>query len=115
MAVLDRRLRSVERAHADLDLSYREVAELLRADESTLHRWRSGESDPSPVFLDRLESLGELLDELNQTFRDSEHARAWLQREVPELEDHRPIDLLAEGRLERVTAVLLALNLGAST
>ena len=115
MPVLPRRLRAVERAHQYLDLSYREVARLLRADESTLHRWRSGESEPSPVFLDRLESLGELLDELDRTFRDSEHARAWLQREVPELGGRRPWDLLSAGRIERVTAALLALNLGAST
>lgn len=115
MAVLQRRLRAVERAHEYLDLSYREVAELLRADESTLHRWRAGTSEPSPVFLDRLESLDELLEELDRTFPAPEHVQAWLQREVPELEDRRPADLLSEGRIERVTAVLLALNLGAST
>jgi putative toxin-antitoxin system antitoxin component (TIGR02293 family) len=115
MAVLQRQLRAIERAHDYLDLSYRDVARALRSDESTLHRWRAGKTDPSPVFLDRLESLSELLDELERTFRNSEHARSWLQREVSELDDRRPADLLVEGRIERITAVLLALNLGAST
>lgn len=115
MAVLQRQLRAIERAHGYLELSYRDIASALRADESTLHRWRAGTTEPSPVFLDRLESLDELLDELERTFRDPAHARDWLQREVPELDDRRPADLLVEGRMERITAVLLALNLGAST
>jgi transcriptional regulator with XRE-family HTH domain len=115
MAVLDARLRAIERAHDSLDLSYREIASALRADESTIHRWRSGATEPSPVFLDRLEALEELLDELDRTFRAADGARAWLDRTVRALDDRRPRDLLLEGRMERVTAVLLALNLGMTT
>lgn len=115
MAVLQSQLRAIERAHEHLDLSYREIAELLRADESTLHRWRAAATEPSPVFLDRLDSLSELLAELDRTFRDPRDVRDWLEREVPELDGRRPDDLLSEGRMERVTAVLLALNPGAST
>lgn len=115
MAVLQRQLRAIERAHEYLDLSYREIANAIRADESTLHRWRAGTTEPSPVFLDRLESLSRFLDQLDDTFRDPEHARSWLEREVPELQGRRPLDELSEGRMERITAVLLALNLGAST
>lgn len=115
MAVLDARLRAIERAHEQLDLSYRDIASALRADESTVHRWRSGATDPSPVFLDRLEALGELLEELDRTFRSLEGAREWLDRTVVELDDRRPRDLLLEGRMERLTAVLMALNLGMTT
>lgn len=67
------------------------------------------------VFRDRLDSLDELLAELDRTFRDPRDARDWLEREVPQLDGRRPGNLLSEGRMERVTAVLLALNLGAST
>lgn len=115
MAVLQAQLRAIERAHEYLDLSYREIAELVRADESTLHRWRAGTTEPSPVFLDRLDSLGELLEELDRTFRDPDDARDWLSRKVPELDGRRPEDLLSEGRMERVIASLLALNLGTSS
>lgn len=115
MAVLPGQLEAIERAHDGLGLSYRDVARVLRADESTLHRWRGGTTEPSPVFLDRLETLEALLDELDRTFREPEHARAWLDREVEELGGRRPRDLLLAGRMERVVAVLLALNLGVTT
>lgn len=67
------------------------------------------------MFLDRLEALEELLRELERTFRSPEAARAWLDRTVDELDERRPRDLLLEGRMERVTAVLMALNLGITT
>lgn len=114
MAVLRSELKAIEQAHAVLGLTYREIAAALRADESTVHRWRSGDSDPSPVFLSRLEALEELVRETEQTFRSEAAARGWLDREVEALEAKRPRELLLEGRIERVTAVLLSLNVGAS-
>lgn len=63
----------------------------------------------------RFETLEALLDELDRTFREPEHARPWLDREVEELGGRRPRDLLLAGRMERVVAVLLALNLGVTT
>lgn len=112
MTVLARRLEALEAAHDRLGLTYREVARTLRADESTLHRWRGGETEPSPVFLDRLASLEEFLTEIARTFRSDEAARRWLDREVPELDGRTPREWLLAGRIERLTALLLALNLG---
>lgn len=112
MAVLARRLHAVEEAHDRLGLTYRAVAAALRADESTLHRWRGGETEPSPVFLDRLAALEEFLAEVARTFRSDAAARRWLDREVPELDGRTPRELLLAGRVERLTAILLALNLG---
>ena len=114
MAVLPSALRAVEEAHDKLGLTYREISDALHADESTLHRWRSGDSKPSPVFLGRLESLENLLSELDTTFADMEAARRWLDREVEALDRRRPRDVLKKGRLEHLTAVLRALNLGSS-
>lgn len=115
MSVLDTRLRAIEQAHERLDLSYREIASALRADESTVHRWRTGATEPSPVFLDRLEALEELLRELDRTFRSPDDARAWLDRKVRQLGGQRPRELLLKGRMERVTGILMALNLGVTT
>lgn len=112
MTVLARQLRAVEAAHDRLGLTYRQVAQVLRADESTLHRWRGGDTEPSPVFLDRLEALGEFLDEVERTFRSHEAARRWLDRRIPELAERRPRDLLLAGRVERLTGLLLSLNVG---
>lgn len=111
-AVLARRLQAIEAAHDRLGLTYREVARALRADESTLHRWRGGETEPSPVFLDRLEALEEFLAEVARTFRSDEAALRWLDREVPALDGRTPRELLLAGRMERLTGLLLSLNLG---
>ena len=46
--------------------------------------------------------------------RSEATARGWLDREVKALGAKRPRELLLEGRIERVTAVLLSLNVGAS-
>jgi transcriptional regulator with XRE-family HTH domain len=50
-------LRYVEEAHDALGLTYRQLAAAIGADESTLHRWRSGESEPRSIFLSRMDAL----------------------------------------------------------
>jgi hypothetical protein len=66
MAVLSPHVRAIESAHDYLGLSYQKIAEAIKADESTLHRWRSG-GEPPPVFAARLEALEEFLDVLKET------------------------------------------------
>lgn len=105
-------LQVVEEARRVLGLTYKQIAQAIRADESTFHRWRSGESEPSPVFLARLEAMAEFLRELNDTFRRREDAQSWLGASVPALKGKRPLDLLLEGRVETLTGVLYALNSG---
>ena len=102
----------IEDAHNALGLTYRQIAAALGADESTLHRWRTGENEPSPVFAARLEALDDLLREMRRAFRNEDAARAWLESSSPALAGRRPIDLMLEGRIERVAAILLALNAG---
>jgi putative toxin-antitoxin system antitoxin component (TIGR02293 family) len=102
----------IEDAHDTLGLTYRQIAAALKADESTLHRWRTGGNEPSPVFAARLEALEDLLRESRRAFRTDEAARAWLERSSPTLDGRRPMDLLLEGRVERVVGILLALNTG---
>jgi len=114
MAVLSAHVRVIENAHEYLGLSYQKLAEAIKADESTLHRWRGG-GEPSPVFAARLEALEEFLDELKETFRRGQDARAWLGTEVQALKGRRPIDLISEGRLEVLTGQLYALNTGMAT
>jgi len=114
MAVLSPHVRAIESAHEYLGLSYQKLAEAIKADESTLHRWRSG-GEPSPVFAARLEALEEFLMELKETFRRPQDAQHWLETEVPALKGRRPIHLISEGRLEVLTGLLYALNSGMST
>lgn len=113
MAVLARRLKPIEDAHDLLGLSYKRIAASLLADESTLHRWRSGDAEPSPVYLGRLEALGEFVSELLEAVTP-EGARGWLTSEVPALGGERPVDVLDRGKIEPLTRLLLQINLGAS-
>jgi len=113
MTVLARHLKPIEDAHDLLGLTYKRIASALLADESTLHRWRSGDAEPSPVYLGRLEALGELISELLEAVTP-EGAREWLTTKVPALEGERPVDLLDRGKIEPVMRLLLQINLGAS-
>jgi len=113
MAVLARHLKPIEDAHDLLGLTYKQIASALHADESTLHRWRSGEAEPTPVYRGRLEALGELISELLGTVT-REGARAWLDTELPALDGERPLDLLDRGKIEPLTRLILQLNLGMS-
>jgi len=107
-------LQYVEEAHEKLGLTYRQIAGALGADESTLHRWRSGESEPRAVSLSRMEALHELQTELMETMRP-EAARRWIHESRPQsLSGSRPIDLITRGEIEPVMRILLRLNLGMS-
>jgi hypothetical protein len=112
MPTLTHELRTVEQAHDLLSLTYAEVARAIKADESTLHRWRSGDSEPSPIFLDRLDALGEFLGELRRTVKDQVAARYWLDRAVPALGGRTPREVLLAGRVERLTGLLASFNAG---
>lgn len=114
MAVLSPHVQTIEEAHDYLGLSYQKLAEAIKADESTLHRWRSG-GEPSPVFAARLEALDEFLVQLRETFRRSDDARDWLERRIPALKQRRPIDLISDGRIEVLTGLLYALSSGMAT
>lgn len=112
MATLTPALRAIEHGHDFLGLTYAELARAIKADESTLHRWRAGDTEPSPVFLDRLEALGEFLTELERTVKDAVTARYWLDRSIPALQGRTARALLLEGRIERLTAMLSGFNAG---
>jgi transcriptional regulator with XRE-family HTH domain len=107
-------LRYVEEAHDALGLTYRQLAAAIGADESTLHRWRSGESEPRSIFLSRMDALHEFQQELLDVVPPGK-AREWLRTSVPVLDGRRPVDLLEEGRIETLTRLLMRMNLGTST
>lgn len=106
-------LPGIENGREYLGLTLKQVAQAVKADESTLHRWRTG-STPSPVFLSRLEALDDLVGEMRKTFRDRRAARAWLEREIPSLDGRTPRDVILRGGAEKLTGMLLALNTGMS-
>jgi transcriptional regulator with XRE-family HTH domain len=107
-------LRYVEEAHEALGLTYRQIAAAIGADESTLHRWRSGESEPRSVFRSRMDALHEFQQELLDLVAPGA-ARQWLRTPVPALDGRTPLDLLDQGRIEPLMRLLMRMNLGIST
>lgn len=97
-----------------LGLTYREIAATVGADESTLHRWRSGASTPRSVFGSRMEALREMQEELLSAM-SPRRASEWLRTPIAAFDGRRPAELLIEGRIEPVTRLLLRINLGTST
>lgn len=106
-------LQYIEEAHEKLGLTYRQLAGALGVDESTLHRWRSGESDPRAVYISRMEALHEFQTEILDAVTPAS-ARDWLAYHTPSLDGRRPIDLLVEGEIEPLTRIWLRMNLGMS-
>lgn len=103
-------LETIERAHERLGLTYQELAQVLDADESSLHRWRRRESQPSPVFARQLRVLGRCLEQLSRAFDSWEAARSWLTSCPERLDGERPADLLLDGQADRVIVELHLMN-----
>lgn len=126
-------LDAIDRARRLLGLSYRSIAQALHVDESSLHRWRRGASAPAPVYVARLQALGDLLDALERVFEPAERrdgalpdetepdeapdedeedglvslpARRWLDTPLEPLRGRRPRDLFVAGDLTLLAAVL---------
>jgi hypothetical protein len=118
MATLTAQLQIVDQVHEDLGIQLKQVATIIGADESTLHRWLSGAtpSGPSKVYRSRLAALQEFYAELRDAFRTLEAARRWLyETRLPAFANSTPLEMLLEGKLERVTGLLWNMNNGMMT
>lgn len=114
-ADIQRALRTIEDVRSKLDLTYKQIALIVAADESTLHRWRAEESEPSRAHLRALMSLREFTAELLRTFSNPSEARDWLTTRNQGFGNQRPVEILLEGKIERLTANLIGFNLGMMT
>lgn len=107
---------TIEHVHSLLGLTYLEIARGICVDESTLHRWRSGVSEPSPVFRLRIAALADLLANVQRiSSGEAEQARAWLDVPLPAFDARTPRQVLLAGRPDLLTGMLLALQENAST
>ena len=91
-----------------LRLEWGDLAAVLGVDQSTLWRWRRGESRPRPLSLSRLAQLGELREMLRRLFAGPDLAREWLQTARPEMlgGSETPLAVMRAGRIDRVLTVL---------
>lgn len=115
MTTLTAELQIVEQVHEDLGVHLKQIAAIIGADESTLHRWLSGTtpSGPRKVYRSRLVALQELYTELRDAFRTLQAARRWLHEARPAAFGGRtPLETLLDGKIERVTGLLWNMNNG---
>ena len=118
MAMPTAQLQIVQQVHKDLGIQLKQVATIIGADESTLHRWLNGTTPNGPrkVYLSRLATLQEFYTELHDSFATLGAARHWLhETRLAAFGNHTPFEALLAGKLERVTGLLWNMNNGMMT
>lgn len=90
----------------------REIAELLDTTPQTVSRWQQGRVDPQPAKLHQLLALEWLVTQLAE-FYEPDDARLWLYSPHKLLAGRRPADLISEGDIDSVLALIDQLRDGA--
>lgn len=90
----------------------REIAELLNTTPQTVSRWQQGRVDPQPAKLHQLLALEWLTTQLAE-FYEPDDARLWLYSPHKLLGGRRPAELIAEGDIDSVLALIDQLRDGA--
>src|SRR2546421_614528 len=103
------RLEGIQKA---VDLTARDVAQLLGTSPETISRWRGGKTDPQPRMRDSLLQLEWLVGELAELYNPQE-AHLWLFSKHKLLNGERPVDLIERGETERVLQLIAQLKDGA--
>ena len=104
---------TIDWAHEELGLNYREIAVAMRAHERTVMRWRARETLAGPRYRERIESLRELRHLMGEVFADEESAQRWLHNSVPALRGRTPISYVRAGRVGRIVELLATFQSGA--
>ena len=106
---------TIEEARETFGLNYVDLAAALDVDRRTLLRYRKEVSAPSPKVRMRMEKLREIAYLLLEVFETREDGLGWLYSSVELLRGRRPIDLMRNGDIDDVLAVLAGLYSGAHT
>jgi transcriptional regulator with XRE-family HTH domain len=93
-------------------MTAREVAQLLGTTPETISRWRGGKTEPQPKMRDNLLQLEWLVTQLSELYHPEE-AHLWLFARHKLLDGERPVDLIEQGRAERILQIIAQLKDGA--
>ena len=104
---------TVEQARRAFGLNFVEVASVLGVDRRTVFRYRKHQSVPSRTVQARMEKIREIAHLMGEVFNGRETELEWLYTPVSMLRGRRPVDLLREGELDQVLAVLAGAYSGA--
>lgn len=88
-----------------------DVAEITGSTPRSVSRWTAAKATPHRDAEDRLLELKVVVDQLRTVLRE-EPARLWLRSPNPDLDWHKPLELMAGGEYRRVIGAVLAVAEG---
>ncbi len=103
---------AVEQLERDLGLDADELAEALDVSARSVERWRTGETYPQRDARERLATLLELDQRLQETFDSRDAIKTWMHSGNRYLRGLRPVEAARLGRVDLIEATLDALDAG---
>lgn len=101
-------------AHDALELRWEEVADILGTTSRTLQRWRQHGATPAREHAERVQKLDELRFWLETVFNgEGDQAREWLHTRLLDLHGKAPMEVIRQGRLEKIIEFLATAHEGA--
>lgn len=102
----------IESIKTRADISAGNIAQIVGTSAQTLSRWSTGKNEPQREHLQRLLELDYVAEQLSEFFAPGD-VKMWLLSPNQQLAGKRPVDLLAEGKLHDVHAIIERLRDGA--
>lgn len=99
----------LRRIHRDAALTDRMIAEAVGVAPSTVRDWLAQRTSPTGVRAERVAVLVEMVDRLMRVM-DHDYIPVWLNRPIQALDDRRPLELLASGRVRRLAQLISSLE-----
>jgi transcriptional regulator with XRE-family HTH domain len=90
-------------------LSDREIAQATGAGLSTVSAWLRLTRSPSGERAQRLLELSAMVERLSRVVAE-DYIPVWLNKPIPALDDHKPLELLAAGEYRRVARLISELE-----
>lgn len=90
-------------------LSDRDIARATGAGVSTVGAWLRRSRSPSGPRAERLAELSAIVERLARVIEPT-YIPVWLHKPLAELDDEKPIDVLAQGEWRRVARLISALE-----
>lgn len=91
-----------------------DVARVSDTNARSVSRWRADEAAPRREAEDRLLELRAVVDLTRKVMRDNA-ARYWLRSPNPDLGYEKPLELIAQGRYQKVIDLLLSIAEGVTS
>jgi nucleoid DNA-binding protein len=99
----------LRRIHRDAALTDRMIAQAVGVAPSTARDWLAQRTSPTGIRAERVAILVEMIDRLMRVM-DHDYIPVWLNRPIQALDDRRPVELLASGRIRPLAQLISSLE-----